>query len=601
MKRGKVLILLLISILLVSPLIIAADANATTQTSVEDKAYACLNKQIDDLTCTELSSTQKIFALMSTGKCLNEVRSDSKAGCWPSNDCSLKTTAQAVLALERVSESTDEAEAWLLSQNDTPSDVDWFLQIESNEETECTIKYSTGGSYDFRIRADKKLSGTGGSCLSLYTGSWWYRISPSCYTTEFEISCDKGFLTNLLFKEKTSSTIHISEQTSSTSAEGTTHEKVNSFCLKENGKCDYEGTLWAAVALSAIGDKEAVNSYMPFLITQSYKYPKILPEALLYLLTDYDEYRNTLLQKQKNGKYWDESGSKFFDTALALFPFQYSSSQEKSNAISWLTEVQEKTGCWDGGNVLTNSFILVSLWPKQIVAQTDTKDCLDSNFFCMSEASCDGKVLPSYSCTSGTFICCDTAKTFDVCRNQGGDICNSGQECIQGTIVDAGDTESGEVCCANNGRCENVQAQTECQTNSGSCRSFCGDTETESNYDCGSVSVCCTPKTSSGGISWWIWFLVILIILVILAIVFREKLRLYWEKLKSKFKKSGSSPMVQRRGPGFPPASSTIPFRGMPQRRVFSPTPPPTQIRRPAPKQNPELDEVLRKLKEIGK
>ena len=595
MKKVMVL-LLVISLLLVSPILTAQNE------TIDDKAYDCLENQIKDRTCAKLSPTEKIFALMATGKCLGETKSDSRdLICWPSDDCNLKTTAQAILALEKVNDLTTSAEDWLLSQNDTPSDVDWFLQIESSVETDCTIKYSSGGIQDITVRADKKLSGTGGSCLSLVSGGWWYRISPNCYDTEFEISCDESFLTSLLFKEKTSSTYLVSEKTSVSSAEGTTTEKVDSLCLEQDGKCNYEGTLWGAVALKSVGYD--VEAYMPYLITGASKYPKILPESLLYLLTNYDEFRNTLLEDQRNSQYWDESGNKFYDTALALFPFQYSGAQEKENSIDWLESVQGKDGCWDGGNVLSNSFLLASLWPRQVVAQETREDCVSSGFYCMSEASCEGQILSPYKCASGVYICCDTAQILDPCSEQGGDICLSDEQCIGGTTPSASGLGSGEICCVS-GRCEAEVEQNECKAAGGTCRSFsCGDDEESSEHNCGFGDNCCLPKSDKGGISWfWIILLAILILLIILAIIFREKLKPYWNKITSKFKrKKGGVPVQQtgRRPPRFPPVRPAQVPRGQPRLRPLFPQQSRMPMRRPTQKSQKDVDNVLKKLKEM--
>jgi len=605
MEKKVLISLLILFSLLVMPTLLA-DNHTQEEINVEDsqveKAYACLANQIESITCSKLSPSERIFSLMATGSCKAEMLAASNSGlCWPRDDCSLKTTAQAVLALEKVSESTTTAENWLLDQNDTPADVDWFLQIEAAEESECEITYSTGGKHDIRVREDKTLSGGAGSCLSLTSGSWWYRVASSCYGVEFEISCDKSFLTNLLFKEKTSSTIHISEKTSSTSAEGVTKERVNSLCLEEEDRCDYEGTLWGAVALNSVGYD--VTPYMPYLITGSNRNKDLLPESLLYLLTGYDEFRNTVLQKQKNNKYWDESGSKFQDTALALFPFQYSSSQEKTNSINWLIEVQGKDGCWDGGNVLSNSFLLASIWPKQVIANDNAQDCEDAGFYCMSAVNCEGETLPSYECSTGVFACCDQAKTFDSCQVQGGEVCSSTQECIGGTVLEASDTRQGQSCCIQ-GRCEEESPQNECQAAGGTCRSFsCGASEDPGNQVCPFGDTCCLPGEEKKGISPWIWTLTLLIILAVLAIIFRDKLRPYWSRISSKFKRGGSFSPPQRRGPpGFPPPSSTIPMRRRgPPRRMLPP-----QHRRPTPKARPrkepngELDNVLNQLKKIS-
>jgi len=600
MKRKVLFSLLIVLSILVMPTLLAenhTEEDTSLELSQVDKAYSCLENQIISITCAKLSPAEKIFSLMATGDCKAEMLSSSNSGiCWPKEECNLKTTAQAILALEKVSESTTTAEEWLLEQNDTPEDVDWFLQIESADESECEIRYSTGGRHDIRIKEDKTLSSGGGSCLSLAAGGWWYRVSPNCYGVEFEVSCDKSFLTNLLFKEKTSSTIHVSEKTSSTSAEGVTKERVNSLCLEDDGRCDYEGTLWGAIALKSVGYD--VTAYMPYLITGASKNKDILPESLLYLLTGYDEFRNTVLQKQKNNKYWDESGSKFQDTALALFPFQYSSSREKTNSIDWLLEVQGKDGCWDGGNVLSNAFLLTSIWPKQVIAEDNERSCEDSGFYCMSEINCGGEILEGYECSTGVFACCDQAREFDICNEQGGEICSSTQECIGGTVVEAEDARSGQSCCVS-GRCEEESPQNECQLAGGTCRSFsCGGNEETSNEVCPFGDTCCLQKPEKSGGSGLIWTLVILVILAILGIVFKNKLRPYWEKLKSKFRRGGPQPPIRRGPPGFPPASSTIPMRRRgPPRRIM----PPQRLRPHVPRAKPqgELDKVLKQLKGI--
>jgi hypothetical protein len=601
--KKRILAFLLIFILLAVPFLIAQDDDATnsedpdTADSQIDKAYDCLETNIEDRGCEDLSPTEKIFALMATGKCQSSVMSDSKSGeCWPETNCRLKTTAQAVLALEKVSETTTTAEEWLLKQNDTPSDVDWFLQIETSEASECTIKYSTGGDFDIRIREDKKVSGTAGDCLSSSSGNWWYRISPSCYNVEFEISCDQAFLTNLLFKERSSSTYHVSEKTSSSSAEGTTREKVDSLCLEEDGTCNYEGTLWGAVALNSAGID--ITSFMPYLITGAEQNSEILPEALLYILTGYSEFRNTVLQKQQRNQYWDFSANKFQDTALALYPFQYSSSAQKTNSINWLLEIQESDGCWDSGNVLSNSFLLTSIWPRQVVGDIELKDCTDAGFFCMSQANCEGNILEGYTCNSAIKICCDEAQEFELCSEQGGYICNSNEECLGGTSVDASDTSTGETCCVD-GRCNPITPESECVSSGGSCRSFgCGSDEEESGLSCELVGDKCCIEKSESDFPWLIIILIILIILVVLGIVFRKKLKPFWDRFRSKFSKKKSFP--SNPGNRFPP-SSRIPLRS-PPRRLFPPSMKPSSPRAPFPKKpQGDLDDVLKKLKEIGK
>ena len=585
MKKQVFLFSILI-ILIFSLSCVRADINK----SKVDKAYSCLKEKVKDR-CSELSLEEKIFSLLAIGECKNEIISDSKnEGCWPDSGCKIKTTAQAILALNKAGVNTDEAEKWLLSQNTTSLDIDWYLEIESPEETTCEITYS-GSSYPISIGEDKKMSSNAGSCLSLSEDKWWLKISPACYDTEFEISCDQQFLTTLLFKKTTSSTIYVLEKTSSASAGGTTTEKANSFCFAQGGSCDYEANLWAALVLNYLG--EDISFYMPYLITMAEDNSEHLPESFLYFLTGYSEFRQALLDKQKSDKWWSESGDKFYDTALALLPFEYEELQQKSNSEEWLLEVQDKDGCWQG-NIRNTAFILYSIWPRDFYVDDDDQEisCNDAGGFCMSSIDCQeaGGVELDYSC-SGMFVCCDREKSLESCYERGGEICNLDQICQGGTLEDASDTER---CCVG-GRCE-TPSVADCEENFGICRAECEEGEEESlTYTCDYGDVCCVKKTTPKKKNHlWIWILLILIALVILGIVFKDKLRHFWFRTKSKFGKS-----KPRRPPGF--SSAPLRVRPRTQRRILPPVHRQLVRRPPIKKPKGELDEVLRKLKEMGK
>ena len=98
----------------------------------------------------------------------------------------------------------------------------------------------------------------------------------------------------------------------------------------------------------------------------------------------------------------------------------------------------------------------------------------------------------------------------------------------------------------------------------------------------------------------WIFILIIAIILIALGIVFRKKLRIFLFKIKGGFKKGP----VSRTRPAFPPV-------GPPQLRKMFPTRMPRQplgLRRPVgrpgkpgTKTDKELEETMKKLKEMSK
>jgi hypothetical protein len=594
-KRGIFFVLLFSLIFFIS---FAVAAGNQTGSDISAKGYSCLETKVTD-NCASLSTEEKIFSLLAIERCKAEVLSDSLASeCWPAAGCKIKTTAQAILALKHVNADTAKAEAWLLSKTSISSDLDWFLQVESDNKTSCTATYS-GNSYQFTINADKTTSTSAGSCLRNY--GYWFKISSTCYNEEIKISCKDSFLTSLLYKKKTSSTIYVSQKTDSASGEGTTTEKVSSSCFKDGNSCSYEGTLWAALVLKYTGHD--VSSYIPYLTSIADENSKYIPKSFLYSLTN--NFKIDLLAQQVENKWWLASGDKFYDTAVALLPLQNEQLTEKTNSISWLGEVQGTDGCWQG-NIRNTAFLLYSIWPKTTTVSPTAKDCEDSGYSCMSIASCtdaSGDVLTDYAdgCF-GTNICCSKASQLKTCSQQNGEFCDSGEECFSGTEVTSSDATSGKFCCVS-GTCQTSEPEpqtSECESYSGTCRSLCSDEEEFSSYSCYSGN-CCVAKTSSQPSNLWIVIvLVILIVLVLLGILFRKKLRELLLRLKSKFGKGKSKPMIPG-GPRFPPTSSRRVYPGAVPRKIIQPVQRRAPVKKPISQNKSDFDEVLKKLKEIGK
>jgi hypothetical protein len=599
MKKRGLLVLLSLFLILSAFVFIQAETNSTTEQQKVDKAYSCLTDKVSGK-CATLSTEEKIFSVLSVGQCSSELQSaSSNSGeCWPSSSCNIKTTAQALLALDKTG-SNVKAQNWLLSKNVTPTELTWYLEIEADNITSCSIKYS-GLSYNVNIDENKKINSNAGSCLILAQDNYWLRISPSCYDRNFSVSCDQSFLTTLLFKKSTSSTINVLEKTSSAAASGTTTEKVESSCFSTGTSCDYEGSLWASLVLDSQG--KDISSYLPYLITMVNENERFLPEAFLYAVTANPEYKISLLSKQKSNQWWMESGDKFYDTALALYPLQQESSQEKTNAKEWLLTSQDTNGCWQG-NIRNTGFILASIWPKQSGGTgIEIPDCETKGYYCTNSAACDGQILSEFSCPGSLQKCCTTQPKVETCSQVGGSICNANERCIGGTVVDASDLRSQEICCAQ-GSC-NPASETvvsECESNNGICRlGSCDSNEQESFYSCQiSSDLCCVQKTptTSGKSYLWIWILIILIILAVIAIIFRNSLRILWFRISS----SGKGPRPGPSGPSYPSMGYRRPPERIIERRILVPQQPARRMpTRPSGAQR-ELDDVLKKLKDMGK
>jgi len=612
MTKKRILGILIIFLILISFSLLQAQVNSTEEQQKIDKAYSCLIDIVEE-NCDSLTTEEKIFSLLAINECRAQVIDDSSnEECWPSGSCRLKTTAQAVLALDNVGLNTDEAQQWLLSQNRTPSELIWYLQIESSEQTTCNIEY-TGFSSTIEITEDKKISEDAGQCLSLAQDNYWLEISssPFCYNQEFSISCDKDFSTTLLFRKQDSpEIIHVFQKTSSAVAEGTTIEKVESFCFREGGignPCNYEGSLWAALALDSLG--EDISPYLPYLITLAEDNQRFLPDAFLYLITSNPEYSDSLLSKQKKigtQYYWKESTDMYYDTALALFPFKHETIPEKTDSKQWLLETQDANGCWQD-NTRNTAFILASIWPRDFFIDGNgdgngLQDCVSVGNYCVNKGSCigyRGQVLSDYYC--GILSeCCTVQPEQLTCVEKDGEICSSNEEC-SGTEKTAADLRSGETCCVG-GSCGVVtQTISDCKQQNGTCKSSCLDDEQQAFYSCEFIGdICCVFKTTQEKSYTWIWILLILIVLVVIGIIFRDKLRNFWLRIKSKSRRSKPGPR-----PGYgrpPPRPPHYPIRRpMPERRVLPLSHRPLKLIKRPSKSQTELDKVLKKLKDMGK
>jgi len=570
-----------------------------------NRAYACLDSKVDGK-CSSLSLNEKIFSALAVGKCTTELNRDARnSECWPSSSCNIKTTAQVILALN----GKEKAENWIKSKSKVYSGLIWYLQIESIEKTDCQITYS-GSTYDISIGDDKKISSFAGPGLSLASGSYWLKIQPEYYSKEFQISCDKSFKTSLLFKKKGSSMIYVPSTLHSGSAEATITETVNSFCFSDTSSCDYESNLWAVLALKTVDEDFNFTDYLPYLITSLDENEKYMPESFIYALTGQEEYRNKLLLKQKSNSYWLESGDKFYDTALALYPFRFEEGiLQKENSKDWLLSegVQDNEGCWQG-NILNTAFLLYSLWPKESVPSVE-ENCEEKNYYCMYFDECisSGGDELDYDCPNIMHICCDTEKISETCADKGGTICTSEQTICEGGNFDANvkGLLSGEQCCVGGVCKKSTPSTSECEDSGGTCRYACKeDEEIDYSYECGGNYFCCFTKTSGQNYT-LIIILIVLILLVIIGILFRNKLRRLWVRIKSKFGKS--KPGFRKRpmppeGPFFAQPSSRLPLRRPPRRLPLRRPPRRLPLRRP-PLKRPkrDLDAVLKKLKEMSK
>lgn len=564
--------------------VLTGSSNSDINLSKIEEGFVCLENELGS-DCSGANTVEELaFTLLASPDnigqaCSDRLNSFKKSDCFGTgSSCDVRDTALAVLALDHIGQDTSAYENWLLNQTKTATDIIWYLQQDSDEATSCEVNYDST-DYAFDVGSNKKIDSSAGSCLSLARSSYWFQVSPTCYDKSYTVVCDKEFKANLLYQQPNSEVIYVLSDTKSASASGTVNLKIKSKCFSTGNSCDYEGSSWAVLALEKVG--RDVDEFVPYLVASEDSNERFLPSAFLHLIVDYSEYGTKLIQQQVLNS-WLADGSaynEYYDTSLALLALSSSSSEAVTRARNWLlNQAQDGDGCWNNKDITSTSFSLFALEQRSsrynIGGGTSLASCTASDFYCVSSSVCpSGDVLNNYVCTglSGS-VCCKT-ENLESCDAQFGQICSSGKTC-DGLEVRASDTNS---CCLSS--CSDpTPSLSACEIGGGSCRASCTETQTESSASCdlGTESLgltCCVQDTTPEKKSlWWLWLLlVILIILIVLAIIFRDKIKVWVYKKKSKFKKDDgkSSRKVNNSGgprPGSPPYGARPPMRrpGMP-------------------------------------
>ena len=274
-KKKSVYLLFAILLILSSTLVLGQEEDATAI----DKAYSCLKQELGDNCGGTRSTKQAAFNLMAgahdsstLSQCKSTIENLKKTTCWGDTDtgnCNIKSTALATLALQYISQDIDKEVEYLLENKKLETGLTWYLEIDSTNKTTCDINGKS-----IIVEDNKKLSGTPPSGLSRAYNDYWFQIND--IGKNYTISCDKDFLTSLLYQKPGSNVFHVPSKTKFASEFDSITEHVNSFCLTTGGECDYEGNLWASLVLKKEGKEfvEATNQTAPIINTKQENTPK---------------------------------------------------------------------------------------------------------------------------------------------------------------------------------------------------------------------------------------------------------------------------------------------------------------------------------------
>ena len=403
----KVIMLLVLIAAFLVPLASAA-VNETAEKQAIDSANLWLINQADGK-WDVLSSDDASLALLALsfddrlateGKeaLLDKSMNDE---CWPSPSCNVKSTALAVLALNKVGQNTDKATEWLLGKKAayTATGVTWILQIDSDEATNCTASYD-GKSYNLVLNKDKTYAfqGTRPTCLSITNNNYWLEISKNCLDKSFDVACTKSAIVSLPYQS--GNTLYVPSE--SFSAPATI--AIRTVCMKEGASCSYDATLWTALALQKTG--RDYSALIPYLIDQKDGNTKFMSDAFLYILTSRTEHAESLLSGQSKDGYWTDIGGfgKYYDTAIAESAIADYATENATKAKEWLIK-EQKDGWGTTAKIRDTSLILSFVWPTAAKA-VPSNDC-ETVYGWSCRTSClDGEEQAAYSCISLSAICC---------------------------------------------------------------------------------------------------------------------------------------------------------------------------------------------------
>src|SRR3989344_6575564 len=394
-KEVIILFLIILSASVLAQSNSSGNTTTTTQTTtnVIDRAYQCLQTQITNKAQNTISLQEAVFGVLALGsnsKLLSVIESKASGGNhWTESSSQIKDTAQVLLAYDRINRDTDTIETWLKSNRRTATELSWYLEIDiqNHVASQCTVSYGSE-QRSINVNNDMTLSGNPGSCLTIAQSGFWLRVSSTCIDQNFSVSCDQDFITTTLYQRSGSSTIFVSPTAHSAAGLGTTQENINSKCFSTTNSCDYEGTLWAALALDSTNSD--VSDYLPYLFALGESNQRFLPSGFLYRLTNGQDQYSQLVQSQQQSKYWQTPNTpynRYYDSAIALLALQGSSATEADNSKTYFETITTSDGCWNNNNIRDTGFLLYAGWPRSITAGPGpgpgpSQDCEDRGYTC---------------------------------------------------------------------------------------------------------------------------------------------------------------------------------------------------------------------------
>ena len=273
-----------------------------------------------------------------------------RSGCFPKDDCKVKETALALLALNKLGMDISKGSNWLEgSQNNKDLGL-WDLKITAPpQNTTCTLNEDTINIVNGQAIEPLGLPNDPEITLNLNCSSVNGVITAEVVNT---------YLGNPFVYYKSNdkeATIKIN------------NEKC--FSINYRTSCNYESTLFATYVLKKLNKEkpDAVGW-----LKQNYDDSETLHHAMLTLIDSFQTSKDWLINNQKDGA-WStkaliyEKPTNLYVTAIATAALK--NTEYSNNSINWLKSQQKFIGSWNN-SVMDTSVILYFVFPEDKLVPT---------------------------------------------------------------------------------------------------------------------------------------------------------------------------------------------------------------------------------------
>lgn len=310
--------------------------NSNAALSVEEEAFA-------------------IMALINGGKSSSNlvarlIERGDDAGCWPKGNCNVKDTALTVLSLKKAGRNVDKNVNWLISNGVLIPGLtrgEWRVQVES----------SVGGICKFGFDGRERQFNLEGDFLRGASGEYYVDIKRDLSSSlisnevgkEITINCEGisgAVIISLIYKEGNNFFILENEQSSIAKL------KIKNGCFvrkKGEANCDYESSLYAALALVESGkslEEIFVQPYLENSLTNNELHRSLLVKIFLSSQNEKEIYNKILVGGQRRDGSW--SAGDVFTSAFAVFALKNTNEQSAVDlGLNYLTRIKRGDGSWN--------------------------------------------------------------------------------------------------------------------------------------------------------------------------------------------------------------------------------------------------------------